>query len=209
MATLYDLDQILARHVMQTRLVTVTKKTPLKEVQRILTESRISGVPVTDESGRILGVLSVRDLMDEVAEGTEEAPEKSSYFEISPEETMDEDFEGYEVSDDFVDSSATAGDIMTPEVHSVPADATLIEVAAKMSKQGIHRVLVEERGKHVGLISTMDVLKGLAGLKPAKGQAAGAGKPPAKKAGKAAAKKAPARKTAAKPAKKAGKGRGR
>ena len=51
---------------------------------------------------------------------------------------------------------------MTAQVFSVPADAGIQEIANMMTKHGIHRVLVKADGKHIGLISTMEIIEALA-----------------------------------------------
>jgi signal-transduction protein with cAMP-binding, CBS, and nucleotidyltransferase domain len=47
---------------------------------------------------------------------------------------------------------------MTGEVYAVEADTTLRDVAQEMLRLRIHRILVKEEGKHVGLISAFDLL---------------------------------------------------
>jgi CBS domain-containing protein len=49
--------------VMATEVVTARYGTPFKEVARLLTEHRISGLPVIDEDDKVLGVISETDLM--------------------------------------------------------------------------------------------------------------------------------------------------
>lgn len=50
---------------------------------------------------------------------------------------------------------------MTATVYTVPAGAGLKEIAAALCKHKVHRVLVEEQGRLVGLISTLDILDAL------------------------------------------------
>jgi CBS domain-containing protein len=52
---------------------------------------------------------------------------------------------------------------MTGEVYAVDADTTLQDVAREMLRLRIHRILVTDQGKHVGLISTFDLLEVFAG----------------------------------------------
>ena len=56
----------------------------------------------------------------------------------------------------------TVGDIMTPHVYTVGADDNLPTIASKMVACNVHRILVTEKGRKVGFISSMDVLKALA-----------------------------------------------
>ena len=53
----------LARDVMQTHLVTVEPELPLVDVHRLFVEEEITGAPVVDDTGRLLGVISSTDLL--------------------------------------------------------------------------------------------------------------------------------------------------
>ena len=54
---------MLAKDVMKTEVVTVSESTPVKEVAKLMLEHDISGLPVVDKQGRVLGVVSELDLM--------------------------------------------------------------------------------------------------------------------------------------------------
>ncbi len=54
-----------------------------------------------------------------------------------------------------------AGDVMNAQIYAVPTEAKLQEIAKMMTEHQIHRVLVERDGKHVGLISTMEIMSAL------------------------------------------------
>ena len=150
---------VTARDIMRKNVVTVNYATPLSEVERRLSDHRIGGAPVTDESGHIIGVISVKDLIERYAENTESHPRRGpGFFHLSSEEMQDEDFDTFEVPDE---AEETAGDIMTGEVFSVAADAGLKQIAGQMVKHRVHRLLVEEDGKYIGLISTMEILDSL------------------------------------------------
>ena len=131
--------ELLARDLMKTQLVTVSANTPVQEVERVLAEHRIGGVPVTDAAGHLTGLVSLRDVVEFRAEDDDRRPER-----------------------DEEESTATAADLMTGSVYSVDVKTPIQEVAAEMVKRGIHRVLVSEKGHHVGLISTFDILQQVA-----------------------------------------------
>ena len=150
---------VTARDIMRDEVITVPYATPLSEVERILSDNRISGAPVTDESGHIVGIISIRDLVERYTEDPDSRPRRGNgFYHLSSEETQDEDFDSFEVPDE---SEETAEDIMSGEIYSVPVGAGLKEIAATMAKYRIHRVLVQEDGRHVGLISTMEILNAL------------------------------------------------
>ena len=154
-----ELADLRACDVMQRDVVTVRVSDSIAEVERVLTDARISGLPVIDENDRVVGVLSTKDVVRRRAEGLS-VPEGA----------------GYGVADDLLDDSQPmsfdqpdgqlpcAGDLMTTEVCSVGPEAPLVEVAGKMVENQVHRLLVVDGAKLLGLISTMDVLRPLAGL---------------------------------------------
>lgn len=151
---------VTARAIMRSEVITIPYATPLSEVERILSDNRISGAPVTDESGHIVGIISVRDLVERYAEDPDARPRRDhGFYHLSSEEMLEDDFDSFEVPDE---SEETAEDVMSAEIYSVPAEAGLMEIARIMAKHKIHRVLVAENGRHVGLITTLEVLQALA-----------------------------------------------
>ena len=150
---------VTARDIMRREVITIPYATPLSEVERIFSDNRISGAPVTDEAGHIIGILSVRDLVERYAEDPDARPRRGNgFYHLSSEDTQDEDFDTFEVPEE---AEETAEDVMTAQVYSVPVTAGLKEIAALMAKHKIHRVLVEDAGKHVGLVSTMEILEAM------------------------------------------------
>ncbi len=57
----------------------------------------------------------------------------------------------------------TARDVMTPAVQQVPASASVAEVARLMVEQHVHRLVVTEGKEPVGIVTSMDLLKLIAG----------------------------------------------
>lgn len=154
---------VTARDLMRENVVTVSKDTPLSELERILSDQKITGAPVTDESGAIVGVVSVRDLIDRYSEDSDAKPRRGhGWFELSSEELLDQDFESFEVPEE---AEETVADIMTADVVSVPEDAGIREIAKTMTERKVHRVLVERAGRagvHIGIVGTFEILDMLA-----------------------------------------------
>ncbi len=150
---------VTARDIMRKNVVTVNYATPLSDVERKLSDHRISGAPVTDEAGHIVGVISIKDLISRYAENADAQPRRGAgYFHLSSEEMQDEDFSTFQVP---AEAEETAGQIMSGDVFSVSAAAGLSDIAKMMVKHRVHRLLVEEGGKYVGLISTLEILDAL------------------------------------------------
>jgi len=152
---------VRARDIMRTDVVTVPDSATLTEAVQRLAEARISGMPVTDEAGHVIGVVSIRDVLDFLSENPDQrrvfAP-RSYYLASTDEDLPPEEFDEIEVPED---TEATVAEVMTAEVFSVPVDAGLEAVAKALVEHQVHRVLVTDKRRHVGLVSVMDVLAAL------------------------------------------------
>jgi CBS domain-containing protein len=156
-ARVQSLDDLTAGDIMHSPIVSVPLTAPLAEVQQVLADNRISGVAVANEAGGIVGVVSSKDLLDRyVEEG--EPTQRRRYYETSGDSVEEE--RHFEREEDA--GSLTAADVMTPDVYSVPVTTKLRPLAKRMVDWNVHRVLVSDRKRHVGLISTMDVLTAVA-----------------------------------------------
>lgn len=152
-----DWRELKAADIMQTNVITVTEDAPLSEVETLLSENRITGMPVTDEAGDLVGVISVTDLIERYTEDSDARPRRGrGFYDVSTYGLEEEDLETFEVPKE---SEETAGSLMTAEVLTVPAEMTLRLVAKEMVKHKVHRLLVSEGKKTIGIISTMDLLR--------------------------------------------------
>lgn len=153
-------ERLTAGDVMRREVVTIDRGTPLAEVERILGVQRISGAPVTDGRGTIVGVVSLRDLAQRYGEESARYPRRApAFYDLTSDETLEEDLDRRSTPRE---AEETAADVMTGEVYSVPVDADLRTVARAMTKRRVHRLLVERDGRYVGLVSTLEVLAALA-----------------------------------------------
>lgn len=160
-----------ARDVMIRDMVVIGPDTPLLEIHRLFVEEEIHGAPVVDEQDQVLGVVSTLDLLRATEAGESSEDDRSPYYRDNsgdldwidiPEETRERV------------RNLTASDVMTKELVRVSPEATLREVAATMLKQHVHRVLVVVQGNLVGVITTFDLMRVLAGeAPPAKPQKTG------------------------------------
>jgi CBS domain-containing protein len=152
---------VTAQEIMRTDVVTIPDGAGLSEAVQRLADARISGMPVTDEAGHVIGVISIRDILEHLSENPEQrrlfAP-RSYYLATDEDEFSPEEFDEIEVPED---GESTVADVMTAQVFAVPKTASLKEVAAALVEHQVHRLLVTDRGKHVGLVSAMDVLQAL------------------------------------------------
>jgi CBS domain-containing protein len=147
----------LARDLMQTHLVTVAAELPLIEVHRLFVEEEITGAPVVDETGRLLGVISSTDLLRAVEEEHGSARSEPRYFREWL-EFSGPDWAG--APSDFQDrlASLTVEDAMTRGGITAAPDTPIAEVAALMRRHRVHRVLVVEDDLLVGILTTFDLI---------------------------------------------------
>ncbi len=155
---------LTAKDLMNRELLTITEDMSVREAADFLTQRNISGAPVVDSSGNLAGVLSVTDIAQNVARKrdpflTERNPDV--YFR-NWEETLNlTKCEPFRVERE----DLLVRDVMTPEVFSVSQGTSLPEMASVMSENRLHRLFVTHGNRLVGIVSTMDILKVLAGEK--------------------------------------------
>src|SRR6516162_9847074 len=139
-----------ARDVMYRAVVTTTPETTVEEFARLMINLRISGVPVMDRGGLLVGIVTEGDLLRRVEIGTERRrPRWSEPFSSNS-----------RLAAEYIKSHAKrVADIMTREVFSVEELATLGEVADLLETKHIKRVPVVHDGKIVGIVSRADLLK--------------------------------------------------
>ena len=136
-------DEVMTRDV-----VSVTPDTPLKDVAAVLVERGISGLPVCDADGAVVGVLSEADLL--VKQGG--SPERSGGLFAWLVETAD--------APDLAKLRAhTAGEAMTAPAITVEAGGPVSEAARTMVSLGVNRLPVVEDGRLVGIVTRADLVR--------------------------------------------------
>jgi CBS domain-containing protein len=133
--------------VMTTSVVTVDRITPYQEIDRLLTEHRISGLPVLKMGREVAGVVTEADLLAAEDETSRRARMASSagrrrLLRKQPSHV-----------------SLTAGTLMTAPAITIGPDATIPAAARLMNTHHIRRLpVVDEHGKLVGIVSRRDLL---------------------------------------------------
>src|SRR5246127_3866783 len=142
-----------ARDVMVRAVATTTPETTVEKVARLMINLRISGVPVRDRNGQLVGIVTEGDLLRRVETGTER--QRSRWSELFSANSG--------LAEEYIKSHARrVEDIMTREVVSVEELASLGEIAELMETKRIKRVPVVHDGKIVGIVSRADLLQVLA-----------------------------------------------
>ncbi len=142
----------------------VAPNLPVLELDRQLAAYRISGAPVTDRDGRVVGIVSRSDIERALAqERTKAAAVASYYVEVDPTDELaaldsqDPTHAAFESIREM-----TVDDIMSRDVLSVAPGAALVEAARVMKDRRIHRLLVLEDGSLVGIVSALDIVGAVA-----------------------------------------------
>ncbi len=144
-----------ARDVMTTSVITTGPDTPVAEVAALLLENRISGVPIVDHTGDMLGIVTEGDLVRRPDIGTGRQP--SWWLRIVGDPNQ---------AQTYVKSHGRfARDVMTKNVITVDVETDLGEVAERLEKHRIKRVPVLQDGKLVGLVSRANLIAAL--MRPA------------------------------------------
>lgn len=147
-----------AEQIMCQSVLTVPADWSVDRLSRFLIDKNISGAPVTDEAGKLIGVVSSSDVVRQAGSGLVDMVRRDDAFYNS----MTDAFlspEDQRAFHETIDQSVMVNDIMTPMVFEVAPDTPLQRVAEAMVKGRIHRVLVTEQGELRGIISALDLLK--------------------------------------------------
>jgi len=149
--------KLKARDVMTADVMVVTADWSVEHLASELLRRSVSGAPVADETGNLVGVVSLTDITRSQAEGVEASDALNDYYQRALVQQMGElDAASMSLT---VEPEKTVGDIMTPMVFGVSEDTPVQEVAATMLNGHIHRVFVTRDGKLVGVVSAFDLLK--------------------------------------------------
>lgn len=145
---------MLTKEIMQTEVVTVGPFMTLREAGAILAQRGITGAPVVDQEGELVGVVSQTDIVRcgashekdgvsvfyrdlDVLEAFDAAPERSEFDVMR------------------------VADVMTRHPICVEEACPLDKLIFLMLGRGVHRVLVTRRGKLCGIVTTMDILRAI------------------------------------------------
>lgn len=137
------------RDVMTTSVVTVDRITPYKEMARLLTEHRISGVPVLSMGRHVAGVVTEADLL-----AVEDKPARRRRSRVAAATGLRAWRRGGIHTMDLL-----AGDLMTAPAITIHPDATIPAAARVMNSHHVRRLpVVDSEGKLIGIVSRRDLL---------------------------------------------------
>ena len=141
-----------ASDVMSTPVVAAGPRITVQHVARMMINHRVSGIPIIEEDGQLIGIITEGDLLRRVEAGTERQRSRWSEWFLP----------NSRAAADYVKSHARrVADIMTRDVVTVSEFAALGEIADLMEQHRIKRVPVVHDGKLVGVVSRADLLRTL------------------------------------------------
>ncbi len=125
--------------IMNTHPKTILGTDTVGDAVGLLADYHISGLPVVDPHGRLVGVISNSDILEAMAEHA-----------------------GSEERDRLLDQTPVQ-EIMTPRPQTIASDVPVNDAARRMLYLEVHRLFVEEDGRLVGVVTTTDMVRVMAG----------------------------------------------
>jgi CBS domain-containing protein len=147
------------REIMDAEPVTVTPDDDVEHVLRLLRANRLDGVPVVNEGGRCVGIVTEADLVLADEQGDLHLPH---YIELFGGVIYLEPLRRFEERLRKAVASKVA-DMMTADPVTVEADAAVEEAARLIATRKHNRLPVVEHGRLVGVVTRVDVLEALHG----------------------------------------------
>jgi CBS domain-containing protein len=139
-----------ARDVMVSPVVTVKPSASVKEVAKLLLERRISAVPVVDDQGGVVGIVSEGDLLHRAEAGTER---RRSWWLLGMTGEVT-------IPEEYVKAHARkVADVMTTKVISATPETPLHELAELLEANSIKRVPIAKDGQLVGIVSRANIVQ--------------------------------------------------
>jgi CBS-domain-containing membrane protein len=133
------------RELMTTDVITIAPDAPLKEAARRMIEAKVSGLPVTDAGGALIGIITEADFVKE--EAGRRSEQRAGLLR-------------WLHRDDVHHGERRVADVMTKEVVTLTEDDEHIDAARLMNREGVKRLpIVSADGVLVGLISRRDILR--------------------------------------------------
>lgn len=141
--------------VMTQQVISVRPSDRIADAIRIMLDKRVSGLPVVDDAGGIVGIVTEGDLLRRSETGTTRHRPRWLQFLLSPGRLADEYAHTH---------GRRVDEVMTPDVVSVGEGSSLNTVVQLMEQRGIKRVPVIREGKIVGIVSRANLMHALVGL---------------------------------------------
>jgi CBS domain-containing protein len=144
-----------AYQIMTHRVFTVTPETSIVEAADIMLRQHVSGLPVVDATGLLVGIVSEADFVRRSEIGTDRKRGRILQFILGP---------GRAATDFVHENGRKVAEVMTPDPYTVSEDASLEEIVALMEREDVKRLPVTQGGRVVGIVSRANLLQAVASL---------------------------------------------
>jgi len=148
---------LTAKDIMTRDAITVRTTTTIEELARTLMEHKISGVPVVDDAGGLIGIVTENDLISQ--NKRLHIPTVMRLFDafimLESPGKIEKEIKKM--------TAITVNDIYTKEVITVTEDTPVQDIATIMSEKKVHLIPVVEGKKILGIIGKIDLIKGITG----------------------------------------------
>ncbi|TAM00622.1 MAG: CBS domain-containing protein [Paraburkholderia sp.] len=148
-----------ALDIMTPSVVTATPDMTIHDAAKLFVDNHISGMPVVDAMGQVVGIVSQGDLLHRAENGTSHA-KRPWWFEFllsSPRE---------QAARYVKEHGHLVGDVMRDRVISIPEDMPLVQIADLMERRHLKRMPVLKNNKLVGIVSRSNLIRALASVVP-------------------------------------------
>ena len=141
-----------AKDIMTKRVETLRQRDTIHYALTVMAENDVSAIPVVSPDGKLMGIISQRDIIAEAREKDVEGSERVDAYNVLA-------FQGV-MLDELTNERVQ--DMMSEKVVGVHPDDAVTQVADKMLEQSIHHLpVMNDDNEILGIISTMDILTGL------------------------------------------------
>jgi CBS domain-containing protein len=144
-----------AHQIMTRSVISVTPDTTIVEAANIMLQRHVSGLPVVDETGKLVGVVSEGDFLRRSEIGTQRKRGRWLKFILGP---------GKSAGDFIHEHGRKVSDVMTTSPVTITEDAALAEIADIMEQNNIKRLPVVRSDKIVGIVSRANLLQAVTSL---------------------------------------------
>lgn len=145
---------LCARDIMTRDVVTVRKGNSIDEAMRLMSKHRVSGLPVVDTAGNLVGMITESDvLLKGLSTPPEVRAQPPGLFAPKP-HGVDEAYRRAQ--------SEIVEEAMTTKVVVFMEDSLVVDIARAMIERAINRVPIVDGSKMVGIVSRRDVIRAIA-----------------------------------------------
>jgi len=143
------------KDIMTTNVISIGADEPVVKAARLMLQNRISGLPVIDKEGELVGMVTEGDFLRRGELGTQRRRPKWLEFVIGP----------GKLAEEYVHTSGRkVEEVMTPDPWTIREDESLEAVVETMERRHIKRLPVTRGGRMIGIVSRANLMHALASL---------------------------------------------